>query len=47
MNTKDLIQFDWKMTDSQDEKVLITIDSNSSVVPEAMSGLTGMFDCGK
>ena len=47
MNTKDLVQFDWKMTDSQEEPVLITIDSNSSVVPDAAGGLTGVFDCGK
>lgn len=47
MNTKDLIQFDWKMTDSQEEPIFITIDSNSSVVPDAAGGVTGIFDCGK
>jgi len=47
MNTNDLIQFEWKMTDSQDEPILITIDDNSSVVPDAAGGLTGIFDCCK
>jgi hypothetical protein len=47
MNTKDLIQFNWKMTDLEGENVLITIDSGSSVVPHAADGLTGVFDCGK
>ena len=47
MNTKDLVQFDWKMTDSQAEPVFITIDTNSSVAPDAAAGLTGIFDCGK
>ena len=47
MNTKDLIQFDWKMTDSEEESVLITIDAKSSVVPDAAHGLAGVFDCGK
>jgi hypothetical protein len=47
MNTKDLVQFDWKTTDSQDEPVFITIDTNSSVVPAAAGGLKGIFDCGK
>ena len=47
MNTKDLIQFDWKMTESNEDQVFITIDSNSSVVPTTAGGLTGIFDCGK
>ncbi len=47
MNTKDLVQFDWKMTESPDEPVFITIDTNSSVVPDVGGGLTGIFDCGK
>jgi hypothetical protein len=47
MNTNDLIQFEWKMTDSQDEPILITIDDNSSVVPDAAGDLTGIFDCCK
>lgn len=47
MNTKDLVQFDWKMADSPDESVFITIDNNSSVVPDAAGGLAGIFDCGK
>jgi hypothetical protein len=46
-NTKDLIQFDWKMADSEEEPVLIMIDSQSSVVPAAAGGLTGIFDCCK
>ncbi|CAF1524841.1 unnamed protein product [Rotaria sp. Silwood1] len=45
MKTTDLIQFEWKMTDSQDEPILITIDANSSVVPDVAGGLTGIFDC--
>jgi hypothetical protein len=47
MNTKDLVQFDWKIADSQEEPIFITIDSNSSVVPDAAGGLPGIFDCGK
>ncbi len=47
MNTKDLVQFDWKMTDSQKDPIFITIDSNSSVVPDIAGGLPGIFDCGK
>src|ERR1700723_914146 len=47
MNTNDLIEFQWKMTDSEDEPILITIDANSSVVPDAAGGLTGIFDCCK
>lgn len=47
MNTKDLVQFDWKRTDAPDDNVFITIDTNSSVVPDAAGGLTGIFDCGK
>jgi hypothetical protein len=46
MNTKDLVQFDWKMADSQEEPIFIIIDSNSSVVPDTAGGLTGIFDCG-
>ncbi|CAF4870965.1 unnamed protein product, partial [Rotaria sp. Silwood2] len=45
MKTTDLIQFEWKMTDSQDEPILITIDANSSVVPDTAGGLTGIFNC--
>lgn len=45
MNTNDLLQFEWKTTDSQ-EPVVISIDSKSSVVPDADGGLTGVFDCG-
>jgi len=47
MNTNDLLQFEWKMSDSQDEPILITIDANSSVVPDTAGGLTGIFDCCK
>jgi len=47
MNTMGLIQFEWKMTDSQDEPILITIDANSSVVPDAAGGLTEIFNCCK
>jgi hypothetical protein len=35
------------MTDSQEEPILITVDANSSVVPDAAGGLTGIFDCCK
>ncbi|CAF4832449.1 unnamed protein product [Rotaria sp. Silwood1] len=45
MNTNDLVQFDWKMNDSQQEPILITIESNSSVVPDAAGGPTGVFEC--
>ncbi|CAF2859080.1 unnamed protein product, partial [Rotaria sp. Silwood2] len=44
MNTNDLVQFDWKMNDSQ-EPLLITIESLSSVVPDASGGPSGLFDC--
>ena len=47
MNTNDLIEFQWKMTDSEEEPVLITIDANSSVVPDVAGGLTGIFECCK
>lgn len=47
MNTKDLIQFNWKMADLKEDTVFITVDSKSSVVPENAGGLTGIFDCGK
>jgi len=47
MNTTDLIQFEWQMTDSQEEPILITVDANSSVVPDAAGGLTGIFNCCK
>ncbi|UJR13408.1 hypothetical protein I4U23_000423 [Adineta vaga] len=45
MNTNDLVEFQWKITDSQEEPVLITVDANSSVVPDVAGGLTGIFDC--
>ncbi|CAF0725929.1 unnamed protein product [Rotaria sordida] len=45
MNTNDLVQFDWKMNDSQEEPILITIEPYSSVVPDAAGGPTGIFDC--
>jgi hypothetical protein len=47
MNTNDLIEFQWKMTDSEEEPVLITVDANSSVVPDVAGGLTGIFECCK
>ncbi len=47
MNTTDLIQFEWKMSDSHDEPILITVDANSSVVPDDAGGLTGIFNCCK
>lgn len=47
MNTNDLIQFEWKMSDSPEEPILITVDANSSVVPDAAGGLTGIFHCCK
>jgi hypothetical protein len=47
MNTNDFLQFEWKMSDSQDEPILITVDANSSVVPDIAGGLTGIFDCCK
>lgn len=46
MNTKDLVQFDWKRTESPEDPVFITIDANSSVVPDVTGGLSGIFDCG-
>ncbi|CAF4237631.1 unnamed protein product [Rotaria socialis] len=45
MNTYDFIQFEWKMSESEDDPLLITIDANSSVVPDTAGGLTGIFDC--
>lgn len=47
MNTSDLLLFEWKMSDSQDEPILITVDANSSVVPDSSGGLMGIFDCCK
>jgi hypothetical protein len=44
MNTTDLIQFEWQMTDSQEEPILITLDSNSSKVSDLVHGRTGTFD---
>jgi hypothetical protein len=35
------------MSDSPEEPILITIDANSSVVPDAAGGLTEIFDCCK
>jgi len=35
------------MTDSREDPIFITIDSNSSVVPDIAGGLTGIFDCGR
>lgn len=35
------------MSDSPEEPVLITIDANSSVVPDAAGGLTQIFNCCK
>ncbi|CAM4854988.1 unnamed protein product [Rotaria socialis] len=45
VNTNDFIQFHWKATDAQEELLQITMDSNSSVVPDIAGGLTGVFDC--
>lgn len=45
MNTKDLIQFNWKTNDSEEDPVFITIDKNSSVVPDHAGRVTGIFDC--
>ncbi|CAF1275038.1 unnamed protein product [Rotaria magnacalcarata] len=45
INTNDFIQFQWKTTDAQEELLQITMDSNSSVVPDIAGGLTGVFDC--
>lgn len=47
MNTNDLLLFEWKMSDSQDDPILITVDANSSVVPDDAGGLMGIFDCCK
>lgn len=47
MNTNDFIQFQWKMAESEDDPLLITIDTNSSVVPDTSGGLTGIFNCRK
>ncbi|CAF0920401.1 unnamed protein product [Adineta ricciae] len=45
MNTNDLVEFQWKTNDSQEEPILITVDANSSVVPDIAGGLIGIFDC--
>ncbi len=47
MNTQDLVQFNWKNIGSQEEPILITIDLDSSVVPDPATDLTGIFDCCK
>ncbi|CAF3816167.1 unnamed protein product [Rotaria sp. Silwood1] len=45
MKTEGFVQFHWKISDSQEEPILITIDSKSSVLAEAADGRTGLFDC--
>jgi hypothetical protein len=47
MNTKDLVQFNWKKKHAQEEPILLTIDSNSKVVPDEPSHPTGTFHCCK
>jgi len=42
---KDFIEFQWKMSDSPEEPILLTVDANSSVVPDAAGGLTEIFEC--
>jgi hypothetical protein len=44
MKTKGFVQFNWKNTDSQEEPILITLDSKSSEVSEAVDGRTRIFD---
>ncbi len=44
MKTKGFVQFNWKNTDSQEEPILITLDSNSSKVSDVVDGRTGIFD---
>lgn len=45
MLKNDWIQFEWKMSDSPDEPILLTIDASTSVVPDSSGGLIGIFDC--
>ncbi|CAF1044498.1 unnamed protein product [Adineta steineri] len=45
MNTKGLVQFNWNQYDTPEEPVLITIDSNSSRIPDDLDSRTGMFHC--
>ena len=47
MNTNDLLLFQWKTIDGDGEPILITVDANSSVVPDGAGGLMGIFDCCK
>jgi len=47
MNTKDLVQFNWKISESDKTPVFLTIDTLSSVVPEIVGGPAGVFECGK
>lgn len=45
MKRNDLIEFEWKTSDSPEVPVLLTVDANTSVVPDAHGGLTGIFRC--
>lgn len=47
INTKDLVQFNWKISEVKDTAVFLTIDTLSSVVPEIAGGPAGVFECGK
>ena len=47
MLKNDWIQFEWKISDSPDEPILLTIDASTSVVPDASAGLIGIFGCGQ
>lgn len=45
INTKDLVQFNWKISEVKDTAVFLTIDTLSSVVPEIAGGPAGVFEC--
>lgn len=45
MKRDDLIEFQWKMSDSPGEPILLTIDAHTSVLPDCQAGLTQIFQC--
>jgi hypothetical protein len=47
MNTKDLVQFNWNKKHSQEEPILLKVDSNSKEVPDEPSHSSGRFHCCK
>ncbi len=47
MKNKGFVQFNWKCVNSQDEPILITVDSDSSRGSGATGNLTGIFGCCK